>query len=121
MAGRSTQAGEGQARRYLSPQEFSTLSGLSLSTVHRYLRRGRLPYQQPAGRRGRILIPATVLEQIADDPSSAGSAQAPVAPLAGTANSPRTSARPSGPRPKWIRLADPTPEKEDETHHARQA
>ena len=56
MAGRTTQTEAAQSRHYLSPHEFSGLSGLSLATVRRYLKRGRLPYRQPAGRRGRILI-----------------------------------------------------------------
>src|SRR5690348_3372943 len=48
-------------KRFLSPKEFSELSGLSLATIHRYIKNGKLPYRQPAGPRGRILIPAEVL------------------------------------------------------------
>ena len=114
MAGRTTEAGESPARRYLSPREFGALSGLSLATVRRYLRSGRLPYRQPAGRRGRILIPADALELVSaatppDEPS-----QASVAPSTpAMTRPPVTPARPPGPRPKWARLAGPSPDKEN--------
>ena len=42
---------------YLTPEEFAHLSGLSLSTVRRYLADGRLPKVQPGGPRCRVLIP----------------------------------------------------------------
>jgi hypothetical protein len=54
-----------QVVRFLSPQEFSQLSGLSLATVHRYLKNGKLLYRQPAGRRGRVLIPSNALATLA--------------------------------------------------------
>ncbi len=50
-------------RDYLSPHEFVARSGLSLATVRRYLRTGRLPSLQPGGRRCRVLIPAAALER----------------------------------------------------------
>ncbi len=113
MAGRTTEAGDLQGRQYLSPQEFSARSGLSLATVHRYLRRGRLPFLQPAGPRGRILIPADALERVLGEPCPAGPAQAPGASsTAATAPAPNTTVRPCGPRPKWTQLAGPSPDKE---------
>lgn len=48
-------------REALSPKEFVAKSGLSLATVRRYLRDGRLPSIQPGGRRCRVLIPASAL------------------------------------------------------------
>jgi hypothetical protein len=58
---RATNQSDEHSRRLLSPQEFSQLTGLSLATVHRYLKSGRLYYLQPGGPRSRILIPADAL------------------------------------------------------------
>jgi hypothetical protein len=113
MAGRTTQTGELPARGYLSPQEFSGLSGLSLATVHRYLREGRLPYRQPAGHRGRILIPADALELVHPATSSDERPQAPEVRSTPERAQAATPARPSGPRPKWTRLAGPSLDKEN--------
>jgi hypothetical protein len=105
MAGKNTRSDAVQPR-YLSPQEFGLLSGLSLATVHRYLRDGRLPYCQPGGRRGRILIPLEALEMasgaapgMAFDTSVSASI-----PVANT-QQPETAARLPGPRPRWSRQA----------------
>jgi hypothetical protein len=100
MANPPTRAADDQPRRYLSPQEFSRLSGLSLATVHRYLRSGKLPCRQPGGHRGRILISADALE--AD--SGAG---APDLTSTGPVDAPRPApaTRLSGPRPRWARQA----------------
>jgi Helix-turn-helix domain len=99
-------------KSYLSPAEFSQLSGLSLATVHRYLKKGKLPYRQPGGPRGRILIPARALETEPAIGSAAHQGQAadPTSPT-----HPDAAARCpplSGPRPKWTRQANPTPTKE---------
>jgi hypothetical protein len=113
MAGRTTQTGAAPAPRYLSPQQFSGLSGLSLATVHRYLRNGRLPYQQPAGRRGRLLIPADALELLSAATPPGGPPRPPLSPsTTATTQAPVTPARPPGPRPRWTRLAGPSPDKE---------
>ena len=47
--------------KHLSPWEFSQQSGLSIASVRRYLRDGKLPFAQPGGPRGRILMPADAL------------------------------------------------------------
>jgi hypothetical protein len=103
-----TEPAADQTRRYLSPHEFSRLSGLSLATVHRYLKTGKLPFCQPAGRRGRILIPADAL-------AAAGPATLPDEATAGSADpaSPSPTHRLSGPRPRWARQAGPTQATED--------
>jgi hypothetical protein len=85
-------------RLYVSPQEFAGLSGLSLSTVHRYLKSGRIACLQPGGPRSRILIPRTALLQgerfqELDDETSAGS----------TASSQPGKRPSSGPRPRWMK------------------
>ena len=46
-----------EAAHFLSPAEFSSHSGISLSTVWRYLADGLLPKVQPGGPRCRVLIP----------------------------------------------------------------
>lgn len=46
---------------FLSPEQFSILSSLSIATVRRYVRAGKLPHIQLAGPRGRILIPSNAL------------------------------------------------------------
>jgi len=91
-----------QPKRYLSPQEFSQLSGLSLATIHRYLNSGKVPFVQPGGPRSRILIPCDALETA----TTAASAM-PSSPIAANAAPetppPSTPHRLSGPRPRWAR------------------
>jgi hypothetical protein len=101
MADPPTPAADDQLRRYLSPQDFSRLSGLSLATVHRYLKTGKLAYRQPGGRRGRILILAEVLE------ATHGADVEPDASTAVTVEPQSTApaTRLSGPRPRWARQA----------------
>jgi excisionase family DNA binding protein len=91
MGANAVRAGD---RRFLSPGEFSALSGLSLATVHRYLKSGRLPYWQPRGRRGRILIPADALQTLAKDSLQPDPDPTMPAPCMDTN-------RLSGPRPRW--------------------
>ena len=52
----------GEARDYISPAEFVSVTGISMSTVRRYLRSGQLPKIQPGGHRCRVLIPRDALE-----------------------------------------------------------
>ncbi len=91
--------------RYLSPQEFSRLSGLSLATVHRYLKKGRLPYRQPGGPRSRILIPAVALEAAATVAEITPAALVKAAPAV-------PSPRLPGPRPRWAHPAGKSRAKE---------
>ena len=88
-----------QPRRFVSPLEFSQLSGLSLATVHRYLKKGKLPSIQPSGRRGRILIPADALELCGNTTLEAAQPEQTAAPTSEPGNAPNP--RPSGPRPRW--------------------
>lgn len=111
MAGNTTPDGT-TSKRFLSPKELCELSGLSLATIHRYLKKGKLPYRQPAGPRGRILIPAEALTitTISDAPAQHAEATDPtLLPHAQT----KAQLPPlSGPRPKWTRQANPTRTKE---------
>lgn len=48
-------------QEYVSPIEFGKIAGLSLATVRRYVKEGRLPSLQPGGKRCRVLIPRSAL------------------------------------------------------------
>ena len=50
-------------RKFLSIQELSELSGLSVSQLRRLVRAGKLPYHQPAGKGGKLLFPQDAIEQ----------------------------------------------------------
>jgi excisionase family DNA binding protein len=90
------QQSEPPVKQFLSPAEFAVLSGLSLATVHRYLRRGTLPFQQPGGKRARILISRAALDglQLAASPEKAIEPQ-----LSSPAIHPQSKF--PGPRPRW--------------------
>jgi hypothetical protein len=114
MAGHTTDPAPAQPQRYLSPQEFSRVTGLSLATVHRYLRSGKVRHLQPAGPRGRILIPIDALENPTGAPP--GPAPKPAATsAASTANSspPAAPSQLPGPRPVWTRHGGVSPNKEN--------
>jgi hypothetical protein len=95
-------------KRFLSPKEFGELSGLSLATIHRYLKMDRLPYRQPAGPRGRILIPAETLAIVAVTGPPAPQEQATDPTFLPTLQTTTHSPPLSGPRPKWTRQTNPT-------------
>jgi len=42
--------------RYVCPKEFAELRGVSLSTVRNWIRIRCIPFEQPAGRGGAVLI-----------------------------------------------------------------
>ena len=86
-------------RKHLSPAEFAVESGLSLATVRRYLKSGRLPKVQFGGFRCRVLIPREALQL------AAGSLGTGAAGEAASGNSPSTTApKPSNRRrkPRWL-------------------
>jgi hypothetical protein len=85
----------GPTRRYLTMYELSASSGLSMSTLRRLCRRGRLPFFQPGGPRTRIVFSQDAIEQAsvaADHPSAA----------AVESTGPVNNARRHGPAPKWM-------------------
>jgi hypothetical protein len=78
----------------LTIDELSRHSRLSITTLHRLKKAGRLPYFQPAGKGGRLLFPVDAIERANN---AAGE-------LAGECqNSDRGDQRLSGPRPAWMR------------------
>jgi hypothetical protein len=89
-------------QKYLSPKEFSEQSGLSIATVGRYLRAGKLPYVQPRGRRGRVLIAFDALDRLAAERASRSAT--PSSPSAlGEEGRGEQPIRRSGPLPAWRR------------------
>jgi excisionase family DNA binding protein len=87
-------------RKYLSPKEFAALTGLGIATVYRYVRSGQVPSEQPAGFKGRLMIPRDALDQFEGDTASpAADPGHPTPPTGGTPQ------RLSGPSAKWRRRA----------------
>ena len=80
---------------FLSPKEFGRRSGLSLATVYRYLANGLIPFRQPAGKRGRTLIPINALSVPPE--------------VTGQAPEIRNEEKPKlpGPQPKWTKKLPP--------------
>ena len=73
-----------QTGRFLSIEELSLQSGLSISTIERRVKDGSIPVIQPGGRRTRKLFRADVLEQLASQaPSSASCSTGPASSTPG--------------------------------------
>ena len=91
------------SQQYVSPQEFAAQSGLSLSTVWRYLKTGRIHSVQPGGNRCRVLVPSEALAQFTSASAVSRGADQQVAPNAGDAPAKRSqkACELSGPRPRW--------------------
>jgi hypothetical protein len=109
MAGTDSQPTPEPQHRYLTLLEFSALTGLSPATVRRYLKSGKLRYLQPAGPRGRILIPADTLESTMATGHGTPLDGTPAETMSAPAKSQRQepSAKLSGPRPSWTRRLGP--------------
>lgn len=90
---------------FYSPQEFATLTGLSIATVHRYRKAGKLPFLQPGGPGGRILIPANALDQFIHAVKVEASPGASTEPAPNTGSVSKVAPR-SGPTPRWLRQAN---------------
>lgn len=82
---------------YLSPAEVHALTGLSIATVRRRISDGTLPVVQLGGKKHRILIPRTALDQLNTHAST------PVDSSAESTPTPPVNAPLAGPRPKWMR------------------
>jgi excisionase family DNA binding protein len=83
------------ARTYLTYDELHVKTGLSLSTLRRRVKEGRLPFFQPGGPRTRVVFPADVIERLLSSVPIREQPQEP-APM------PSSPAGPRGPRPKWL-------------------
>jgi len=87
-----------EVRETLSPKEFVKLSGLSIATVRRYLEDGRLPHMQ-LGPRCRVLIPYSVLAQLASSLSGDDGTQSSSSP---SVPAKATKSGLPGPSPHWL-------------------
>lgn len=89
------------ARKYLSPNEFASATGLSISTIFRRLKAGQIQLYQPGGKRTRILIPIAAVEsepsQRQLDPDSHSAETVHSKCLASLDQKPL-----SGRKPKWM-------------------
>lgn len=91
-------------RVYLTPEEFAQVSGLSLSTVRRYLANGKLPKCQPGGPRCRVLIPRGALVQLAPSEVDQGDRLATgLDNTSSVGSQSKHNQRRRGPVPRWRR------------------
>ncbi|QDU26645.1 Helix-turn-helix domain protein [Anatilimnocola aggregata] len=79
--------------QHLTLQEFSAISRLSPSTIHRLIKAGKIPFVQPAGKGGKLLFPLNAIELMATR-----TLDRPSAPAVASGDD---CVRLSGPRPKW--------------------
>jgi hypothetical protein len=92
-ANRSERPGDLPLASYLDVRGLSARTGLSPSTIHRLKDQGKIPFYQPAGKRGRLLFPVDAIERaatVSNEPSSL---------------SPEGRPHLSGPPPAWMRPA----------------
>jgi len=78
----------------LTIEELSRHSRLSVATLHRLKRAGRIPYFQPAGKGGRLLFPVDAIERAGNAVDEATGA---------VTNQVTDGQRLSGPCPAWMR------------------
>lgn len=64
-------------KQYLDIDELSTLSGLSASTLRRYVRQGKIIALQPGGPGSRLLFRPDALERVATLPEETGEQVSP--------------------------------------------
>ena len=85
-------------RRYISVEEMIIQSGLSASTIRRWIKRGVLPHLQPGGTHSRVLIPADALDQLKPVPVAV-----PTSTAQPTVEIPPTPPQRRNSSPKWRR------------------
>jgi len=84
--------------QFLTVEQVIACSGLSDSTIRRWIAGGVLPHAQPGGKRSRILIAKSALERLLQTEVPV---PAPVAQLPVEVKPPNPQR--SGPTPKWLR------------------
>ena len=88
----------------ISPEEYADRTGLSMSTVRRYLKAGRIPAAQLGGFRCRWLISTAALSTLARDRQTERVASSAGETTTATADSEVDNREPSrlrGPTPRW--------------------
>jgi len=106
-----------QRRTYLDIVELSVATGLSISTINRLKKQGKIPCYQPGGPRTRVLFPADAIEgrsciqssiDVAPPSAEPGDADVPGTDLSRRApllSCSSDSSRLPGPLPRWRRHA----------------
>ena len=88
----------GRAGRYLSIEDLSAETGLSVSTLRRLVKRGVLVAHQPGGPRHRLVFAQDAIERASAATRPVGSTATPTTPP------PTPTAHPQrGPQPRWCR------------------
>lgn len=88
-----------QAPRYVTSGELISRTKISLSTLHRYVKQGRLPYFQPGGKGAKLLFPPNAVEIAATAMGGAAHRDAPTSAEATSTSAALTKL--PGPRPRW--------------------
>jgi excisionase family DNA binding protein len=83
-----------EALRCVTIEELSCLLGVSVPTLRRWIRDGKLNARQPGGPGTRLLFPLAQISRLLEAPG-------PAAPKTGASSS-ATRARLSGRRPAWM-------------------
>lgn len=93
---------------YLTTSQLMARTGLSLATVHRYVKKGRLPSLQPGGKGAKLLFPPDAVEIAAAAAAEKAGRELgvyshPSRMPAGHTTSPNDmpSTKLPGPRPRW--------------------
>jgi len=91
--------------QFLSVEQFAAISGISKVTVRRLISDGRLPSWQPGGKRCRILIPRSAIEQLhpATGPEPVTAPQSVATTASQAPLKVARSSTLSGPAPRWLR------------------
>jgi len=85
--------------KFFAPVEFAAECGLSIATVRRLLKKGRLPMAQPGGRHCRILIPAGAINSLCTtETTNNPSPNSQSSPDLTNSNSNQIP----GPKPRWL-------------------
>jgi hypothetical protein len=79
-------------RAYLDIDELSARTGMSLATINRLKRVGKIVFYQPAGKGGRVLFPPDAIERAGSSPN--GTPEPPAVD--------DTKKHLAGPRPAWM-------------------
>jgi hypothetical protein len=112
---------EGPTAVSCSVEEYADMSGLSTETVRRYLKAGKLPYDQPGGPRHRILIPLSALPAGANGSARVNPEGSPISHSpADQFEQPQSRERLPGPKPRWARKRPAAFANESRVEHAKE-
>ena len=98
----------GGAHDYVDAQQLASATGLSVATIWRLKRAGKIPFYQPGGEHHFVLFPCDANEHVNDHQTTAAAGQKVMdTELKGVAPAPLINVAErqhlSGPQPKWMR------------------